>query len=72
MDTCWEDLLSGQTALVETDRFDTSAFKSCMAGIVPGLTYHKGTSAVFQMLEKVLAGHAIPLDAGLLLATLNG
>ncbi len=72
VDTCWEGLLSGKTALAETNRFDTSAFKSCMAGIVPGLSYHKGSSVVFQMLEKVLAEHAIPPDAGLLLATLNG
>ena len=71
-DTCWKGLLSGKTALAETDRFDTSAFKSSMAGIVPGLSYHKGDSVVLQMLEKVLAGHAIPPDAALLLATLNG
>lgn len=72
VDACWKGLLSGKTALAETDRFNTSAFKSCMAGIVPGLSYHKGNSVVFQMLEKVLAGHSIPPDAGLLLATLNG
>lgn len=72
VDTCWEGLVGGQSALAETDRFDTSEFKSCMAGIVPGLSYHQGSSVVFQMLERVLAEHSIPPDAGLFLATLNG
>lgn len=72
VDTCWEGLLGGKTALAETNRFDTSAFKSNMAGTVPGLSYHEGKSVVLQMLEKVLEGHAIPEDAGLMLATLNG
>ncbi|MEN7972735.1 MAG: beta-ketoacyl synthase N-terminal-like domain-containing protein [Verrucomicrobiota bacterium] len=72
MESCWEGLLGGKSALAETDRFDTSAFKSSMAGTVPGLSYHEGTSVVLQMLGKVLEQHGIPSDAGFLLATLNG
>ncbi len=71
-ETCWQGLLNGETALAETDRFDTAAFNSKWAGMVPGLSYHEGKSLVFQMLEKVLENHSIPSDAKLLLATLNG
>lgn len=71
-DVCWNHLLQNQSALKELDRFETAAFKSRMAGIIPGLSYHQGPSLVFQMLEKVLQNHAIPPDARLLLATLNG
>ncbi len=69
---CWQGLLSGESALAETDRFDTAAFNSKWAGIVPGLSYHEGQSLVFQMLEKILGNHSIPADAKLMLATLNG
>lgn len=71
-ETCWNGLLSGESALAPTERFDTSEFRSCMAGVVPGLTYHEGKSLVFQMLEKVLENHTVPADAQLKLATLNG
>jgi len=71
-ESCWQGLLSGESALTETDRFDTAAFNSKWAGIVPGLSYHEGQSLVFQMLEKVLENHSIPADAKLMLATLNG
>lgn len=69
---CWQGLLSGESALAEHERFDTSEFKSSMAGLVPGLSYHAGKSLVVQMLEKVLHGRQIPKDARLSLATLNG
>jgi 3-oxoacyl-(acyl-carrier-protein) synthase len=71
-DLCWKGLLAGRSELAPLSRFDTSEFKSSMAGIIPGLSYHQGKSLVFQMLEKVLANHSIPPDARLLLATLNG
>ncbi|MDH3981913.1 MAG: beta-ketoacyl-[acyl-carrier-protein] synthase family protein [Kiritimatiellaceae bacterium] len=71
-DVCWQGLLSGESALAELDRFDTSEFKSSMGGLVPGLSYHAGQSLVSQMLEKVLAGKTIPKDAKLSIATLNG
>lgn len=71
-DLCWSGLLAGRSELAALNRFDTSAFKSNMAGIIPGLSYHEGKSLVLQMLEKVLANHSIPSDAHLLLATLNG
>lgn len=71
-EACWQGLLGGESALAETDRFDTAAFNSKWAGIVPGLSYHEGRSLVFQMLERVLGNHSIPADAKLLLATLNG
>jgi len=69
---CWQGLLAGKSALAETDRFNTDAFNSKWAGIIPGLSYHEGKSLVFQMLGKVLENHSIPPDAKLLLATLNG
>lgn len=71
-DVCWQGLLSGVSALAEHERFDTTEFKSSMAGMVPDLSYHAGTSLVVQMLEKVLEDHAIPRDARLSIATLNG
>ncbi len=71
-ETCWQGLLSAETALAETDRFDTAAFNSKWAGMVPGLSYHEGKSLVLQMLEKVLENNSIPPDAKLMLATLNG
>ncbi|MDF7823379.1 beta-ketoacyl-[acyl-carrier-protein] synthase family protein [Pontiellaceae bacterium B12227] len=71
-DVCWHGLMSGESALAELDRFNTTEFKSAMAGIIPGLSYHAGKSLVFQMLQQVLAGKQIPKDAKLYIATLNG
>ena len=71
-DVCWQGLLSGESALAELDRFNTSEFRSSVAGIIPDLSYHAGKSLVFQMLEQVLAGKSIPKDAKLYMATLNG
>ena len=71
-EVCWKGLLSRKSALAEHKRFSTEAFSSKWAGMVPGLSYHQGPSVVFQMLGKVLENHAIPSDAKLLLATLNG
>jgi len=72
VEPCWNGLMKNESRLAETDRFDTTEFKSRMAGIVPGLSYHSGKSIVLQMLEEVLKNHSIPSDAHLLLATLNG
>lgn len=74
LDACWAGLLSGTSMLAEVDRFDTAAFRSHVAGIVPGLEYHQGKSLVFQMLEKLFptTGTNIPTDARLLLASTNG
>ena len=72
IESCWKGLLSGESALAEHTRFDTAAFNSKWAGLVPDLSYHEGKSLVLQMLGKVLENHPIPVDAKLLLATLNG
>jgi len=74
LDACWDGLLAGASMLAEVDRFDTSAFHSHVAGIVPGLEYHRGDSLVFQMLEKLFPtiGTTIPADARLILASTNG
>jgi 3-oxoacyl-[acyl-carrier-protein] synthase II len=74
LEACWSGLRSGVSALSRVDRFETKAFQSPWAGIVPGLEYHQGPSLVFQMLEKLFpqSGHSIPSDARLLLATTTG
>jgi len=74
IDACWDGLLSGTSMLAEVDRFDTSAFHSHVAGIVPGLEYHQGESLVFQMLGKLfpMPGKNIPADARLILTSTNG
>lgn len=70
----WKGLIAGRSAISRLKRFDTAAFQSRLAGTIPDLTYHQGTSLVLQSLQR-LAGRAedrIPTDARLLLATTTG
>jgi len=73
-DACWEGLLENRTAIATTSRFKTEAFMSDLAGTIPGLAYHAGTSLVMQMIDRLFAASAviIPADSRLLLATTKG
>ncbi len=72
-DSCWQGIAAGRTAIAAVTRFNTGAFQSRFAGIVPELTYHGTDSLVLQMLT-TLFGRAdgIPRDAKLILATTKG
>jgi len=72
MDTCWQGLLAGRSALSRVTRFATAAFQSDYAGIIPGLRYHEQASLVMQMLQALFEGVVMPGDAKLLLATTKG
>ncbi len=72
MDSCWEGIMSGKTALSLVNRFDTSAFHSNYAGIIDGLEYGKEQSLVMQMLTTLFKRISIPEDAKLILATTKG
>lgn len=72
MDATWSGLLSGRSAISKVDRFDTGAFRSHKAGIVSGLTYHKGESLSEQMLAELLLEIEVPSGAQLFFATTKG
>ena len=73
-DACWENILSGRTAISKIKRFDVSAFQSEYAGTVEGLEYHGKSSLVEQMLISLFGKYkgSIPDDAGLIVATTKG
>ncbi len=74
MDTCWQGLLSKQTAISDVDRFDASHFNSSKAATIKDLVLGGEKSLVFQMIEKLKANinEPIPESADLILASLNG
>jgi 3-oxoacyl-(acyl-carrier-protein) synthase len=55
INTNWEKLLKGETAIVKNERFSTEHFVSSFAGIIPSLNYNYKKSLVLQMLEKLEA-----------------
>ena len=74
IDACWQGLLSGKTAINSLDRFDTGAFQTKKAAVVPELKPMQNDSLVMQMLKPLLkkVSAIIPKDALLILATITG
>ncbi|MCK4401173.1 beta-ketoacyl-[acyl-carrier-protein] synthase family protein [bacterium] len=74
IDACWNGLLSGKTAINILDRFDTEAFQTKKAAVIPDLNLAQNDSLVMQMLKPLLkkASAVIPKDALLILATTTG
>lgn len=74
-DACWNNILSGRTAISGLNRFNTKAFQSDYAATIDSLEYHQeGDSLVMQMLKPLFdkASVSIPEDAKLILATTKG
>jgi 3-oxoacyl-[acyl-carrier-protein] synthase II len=74
VDTCWEGLLSGSTAIRRFERFSGGPFPTEKAGFVRGLDPNADETLVMQMVGPLIekSASAIPRDALLLLATTNG
>ncbi|KAF0144094.1 MAG: beta-ketoacyl synthase [Nitrospirae bacterium] len=74
MDSCWNNILSGRTAISGLNRFNTKAFQSDYAATIDSLQYHQKDSLVMQMLKPLFdrASVSIPEDAKLILATTKG
>jgi len=73
-DACWEGLTANRTAISRVARFNTGAFHSAFAGIVPDLSYHGSETLVMQMLRSLFEKNRrlVPADAKLILATTKG
>jgi len=74
VDSCWEGLFSGNTAIRRFDRFSTESLRTDKAALVPGLDPNAEESLVMQMVRPLIetSMSAFPADALLLLATTNG
>jgi 3-oxoacyl-[acyl-carrier-protein] synthase II len=74
VDSTWEGLLSGKTAIRKLERFSTKAFVTQNAGFVSTLAADRSESLVMQMLTPLLGenGSLVPKDASLILATTQG
>ena len=73
-DACWNNILSGRTAISRLNRFNTKAFQSDYAATIDSLKYHQGDSLAMQMLKSLfnMDSVSIPEDAKLILATTKG
>ncbi|MBU1810542.1 MAG: beta-ketoacyl-[acyl-carrier-protein] synthase family protein [Candidatus Omnitrophica bacterium] len=69
---CWENLLSGQTAIKRLSRFNTQNFQSQSAAAIEGLKVDTDESLVMQMLKPLLENRVITQDSFLVLATTTG
>jgi 3-oxoacyl-[acyl-carrier-protein] synthase II len=74
VDSGWEGLLAGKTAIRRLERFSTKEFVTENAGVISELNPHQDESLVMQMLRPLFAEKAslIPRDASLILATTQG
>lgn len=74
VDSGWEGLLSGKTAIRRLERFSTKAFVTENAAVMPELNADRDESLVMQMLTPLFAENSslIPTDASLILATTQG
>lgn len=74
VDACWTPLLSGAPVFSEVTRFDTKAFNTHIAALVPGLDGARPESLVMQMLQPLLNPLAgkVPEGTLILLATTTG
>ncbi len=74
IDSCWEGLLSGKTAIKPLERFRPENFPTKKAAVVPGLDPDRDETMVMQMVTHLIDNSVsnIPHDALLILATTNG
>ncbi len=74
VDSCWEGLFSGTTAIRAFDRFSTESLRTDKAALVPGLDPDADETLVMQMVRPLIerSVSTLPEDALLLLATTNG
>jgi len=74
VESCWEGLFSGNTAIRRFDRFSTESLRTDKAALVSGLDPNADETLVMQMVRPLIERSisAIPTDALLLLATTNG
>jgi len=74
IDSCWNGLLSGKTAIKRLNRFPTESFITQNAAVVPALKSEQDESIVITMLKPLLQKNIslIPEDTFLILATTAG
>ncbi|MCP4176279.1 MAG: beta-ketoacyl-[acyl-carrier-protein] synthase family protein [bacterium] len=74
IDLCWNKLLSNKTSIKKNIRFSTKNFISDYAALVPGISVHKETSCIMQMLTPLFDDMQIhlPANSSLMLATTTG
>jgi 3-oxoacyl-[acyl-carrier-protein] synthase II len=74
IESCWNGLLSGRTAIGPFNRFGAESFQTRNAALVPDLSLDPSESLVMQMLRPMLGGKAsvIPRDALLIMASTTG
>ncbi len=74
VDSCWEGLMSGVTAIRRIDRFPTANLQTQNAATVPGLKISRNESIIMQMITPLLAkiANRIPHEAFVILATTTG
>ena len=74
VDSCWEGLLSGRTAIRRFERFSTKLLRTDKAAFVAGLDPESGETLVMQLVRPLIEKSAsvIPSDALLIAATTNG
>lgn len=74
VDTCWEGLVSGVTAIRRIDRFSTTNLQTHNAATVPGLKISRNESIIMQMITPLLTkiAHKIPHETFVILATTTG
>lgn len=73
IDSVWQQLLAGQTAIAPLKRFATANYISSCAACIEGLVAKSGDSLMTPLLERVVQQMGpVPADCRLLLATTKG
>jgi len=73
IDTLWQQLVAGQTAIAPFERFATANYISAYAACIKGLVAKGGESLMVAMLERVAQQMGpVPADCRLLVATTKG
>jgi 3-oxoacyl-[acyl-carrier-protein] synthase II len=73
LETTWQRLLGGETAIRPVVRFDTRQYPAKVASWIEGLEPYGDRSRLFPLLERVLDGFGpVPPDSRLLTATTKG
>nr|WP_320050716.1 beta-ketoacyl-[acyl-carrier-protein] synthase family protein [uncultured Desulfuromonas sp.] len=73
LETSWNALMAGETAIAAVDRFDTEHYLSKVAACVPGLTADASGSRLYPLLDQVLGQlPQLPEDTRLFTATTKG
>ena len=73
LETSWNALMAGETAIAAVDRFETEHYLSKVAACVPGLTADASGSRLYPLLDQLLGQlPQLPQDTRLFTATTKG